>query len=150
MYRSPNSTSCPTSIQPNGWGCGYTYGFRVPLLVVSAYTDPSYVSGSCAGNCPQAVFPYVHDFGSILAFTENNFFNLGYTNMGFIARPGYADFNAPDGQNGNIPLSDFFDQKYINNPRQFESINVYPLYTPTFFETYYSNTGYPPTGPDTD
>src|ERR1700730_11331861 len=29
----------PPSIgQPNGWGTSYVYGFRVPLLVVSAYT----------------------------------------------------------------------------------------------------------------
>jgi hypothetical protein len=73
VYVSPNSTSCPTNIQPNGWGCGYTYGFRVPLLVVSPYTKAGYVSGACTGTCPNNVFPFVHDFGSILAFTEYNF-----------------------------------------------------------------------------
>jgi phospholipase C len=43
------------------WGAGYTYGFRVPLLVVSAYTRAGYV-----GNEP-------HDFGSILKFIEANY-----------------------------------------------------------------------------
>ena len=80
VYRSLQSDTCPTSVQSNGWGCGYVYGFRVPLLVVSAYTGvlnngtySGYVSGACAlGSCPNNVFPYVHDFGSILAFIEWN------------------------------------------------------------------------------
>ena len=52
------------------WGEGYTYGFRVPLLAVSAYTKAGYVD-----NDP-------HDFGSILAFIEDNF---GLAKIG----PGY-------------------------------------------------------------
>jgi phospholipase C len=52
------------------WGDGYTYGFRVPLLVVSAYTQAGTVD-----NEP-------HDFGSILAFIESNF---GLSKIG----PGY-------------------------------------------------------------
>jgi phospholipase C len=48
--------------QPIGkWGAGYTYGFRVPLLVVSAYTPAGYVDNQTL------------DFGSLLAFTERNF-----------------------------------------------------------------------------
>ena len=43
------------------WGQGYTYGFRVPLLVVSAYTKPGLVDND------------IHDFGSILRFVEDNF-----------------------------------------------------------------------------
>jgi phospholipase C len=43
------------------WGQGYTYGFRVPLLVVSAYTQAGLVDND------------VHDFGSILRFVEENF-----------------------------------------------------------------------------
>jgi phospholipase C len=43
------------------WGAGYVYGFRVPLLVVSAYTPAGYVDN---GNL---------DFGSLLDFTEKNF-----------------------------------------------------------------------------
>jgi phospholipase C len=47
---------------PNeNWGEGYIYGFRVPLLVVSAYTPAGYVDSDN------------HDFGSLLGFVETNF-----------------------------------------------------------------------------
>jgi phospholipase C len=39
----------------------YQYGFRVPLLVVSAYTPMGYINNNR------------HDFGSILKFIEHNF-----------------------------------------------------------------------------
>jgi len=39
----------------------YQYGFRVPLLVVSAYTSAGYINNKR------------HDFGTILRFIENNF-----------------------------------------------------------------------------
>src|SRR5262249_43826113 len=39
----------------------YQYGFRVPLLVVSAYTPPGYVDN------------LRYDFGSILRFVEQNY-----------------------------------------------------------------------------
>ena len=39
----------------------YQYGFRVPLVVISAYTTPAYVDNR----------PY--DFGSVLRFVEHNF-----------------------------------------------------------------------------
>jgi phospholipase C len=55
---------------PHRWGEGYTYGFRVPLLVVSAYTPAGLVESE------------PHDFGSILAFIEDNF---GLSKVG----PGY-------------------------------------------------------------
>jgi len=59
----------------------YEYGFRVPLLVVSPYAKPGYVSH------------VMHDFGSIVRFIETTF-----------ATPtlGYADARADD-------LSDCFD-----------------------------------------
>jgi phospholipase C len=57
VYRSPNKTSCPTTSAPNGWGCGYVYGFRVPLLVVSPYTSAGYVSGACQPSCTNDKFP---------------------------------------------------------------------------------------------
>jgi len=38
--------------QPNGWGKGFTYGFRVPLLVVSAYTPAGFVDN--ADTIPEA------------------------------------------------------------------------------------------------
>jgi phospholipase C len=65
------------------WGCGYVYGFRVPLIVISPYiTKAGYISHTN------------HDFGSILKFIENNY---GLTPLG------YADTNALD------DLSDFFN-----------------------------------------
>jgi phospholipase C len=53
----------------------YQYGFRVPLIVVSPYAQPGYVSH------------VAHDFGSILKFTEE-VFNLPSL--------GYADSRADD------------------------------------------------------
>jgi phospholipase C len=43
------------------WGCGYVYGFRVPLIVVSPYAKAQYISHA------------QHDFGSILKFIEATF-----------------------------------------------------------------------------
>jgi phospholipase C len=63
------------------WGSGYTYGFRVPLIVVSPYARAAYISH------------VTHDFGSILKFIERNF-NLPSL--------GYADAAADD-------LADCFD-----------------------------------------
>jgi phospholipase C len=143
VYRgTDNPPSCTTA--PNGWGCGNVYGFRVPLLVVSAYTKAGYVSGACTGNCPQKVFPYVHDFGSVLAFIEWNF-SAPPNLLPFIAQPFYADYNAPDWSADHktyVPLWDFFDP---NNKRTFTSINT--AYNAQFFEDYYAN-GHTPTGPD--
>ena len=46
---------------PNAGQGDYQYGFRVPLLVVSAYTPLGYINNGR------------HDFGSILRFVEHNF-----------------------------------------------------------------------------
>lgn len=62
-----------------GWCGSYCYGFRVPLLVISAYTPPMTDDIS-------------HDFGSILHFVESSF---------RLASLGYADAYADD-------LSNFF------------------------------------------
>jgi phospholipase C len=52
----------PTFLSVPDEGLGdYQYGFRVPLVVVSAYTPAGYVDNSR------------HDFGSILRFVEQNF-----------------------------------------------------------------------------
>jgi len=52
----------PTLLSVPNQGQGdYQYGFRVPLLVVSAYTPPGYVDN------------LRYDFGSILRFVEQNF-----------------------------------------------------------------------------
>lgn len=64
--------------QPDGWGQSYVYGFRVPLLVVSAYTPAGYVSNTD------------EDFGSLLKFAETNF------NLGLIGPGTWADSYADD------------------------------------------------------
>ena len=74
------------------WGCGYVYGFRVPLIVVSPYAKPAYISHA------------QHDFGSILKFIEDNF-GLGSL--------GYADATADN-------LSDCFN--YNQKPTTFRTI----------------------------
>ena len=56
------------------WGSGYAYGFRVPLVIVSPYANPGYVSH------------VTHDFSSILRFTEEVF---GLPSLGF--GDAYAD-----------------------------------------------------------
>ncbi len=63
------------------WGSGYAYGFRVPLIVVSPYARPGYISKQ------------THDFGSILKFIETTY---GLPSLG------YADAPADD-------LSDCFN-----------------------------------------
>jgi phospholipase C len=74
------------------WGCGYVYGFRVPLIVVSPYAKPAYVSH------------VTHDFGSILAFIEKTY---GLPSLG------YADALADD-------LSDCFN--FNQTPLIFQTI----------------------------
>jgi phospholipase C len=80
----------------HNWGAGYIYGLRVPLLVISAYTQAGYVD-----NKPQ-------DFGSILKFTETNF-KLAAIGPGY-----YADAYGGD-------LSGFFS---LATPRTFQPINT--------------------------
>jgi phospholipase C len=75
-----------------GWGCGYIYGFRVPLIVVSPYAKAQYISHT------------QHDFGSILRFIETSF-NLPSL--------GYADALADD-------LSDCFN--FSQTPLQFQTV----------------------------
>lgn len=72
----------------------YEYGFRVPLIVVSPYAKPAYISHM------------THDFGSILKFIEGTY-NLPSL--------GYADAPADD-------LSDCFN--YGQNPLSFIQINA--------------------------
>ena len=134
-----NATGHPCS----GFGCGYIYGFRVPLLVVSAYTPAGYVSGDTRTH--GETFPYIHDFGSILAFIENNF--LGSGAIGQI-NPQYkfADAFAPDGVRDNIPLADFFT---LTMPRQFQSI-VLPSAWQGYDANYFLNYSGPIMDPDND
>lgn len=74
------------------WGCGYVYGFRVPLIVISPYAKAKYISH------------VNHDFGSILKFVEQ-VYGLGSL--------GYADGPADD-------LSDCFN--FNQTPLQFDTI----------------------------
>jgi phospholipase C len=74
----------------------YEYGFRVPLLVVSAYTGKGYVSQR------------EHNFGSILRFVETVF------GLGLIPPDNFADARADN-------LSDFFD--FSRTPRPFRAIS---------------------------
>jgi hypothetical protein len=62
----------------------YQYGFRVPMIVVSAYTNPGYVDNQR------------YDFGSILRFIERNFANLGLREgqLGFADSRATNDFSA--------------------------------------------------------
>ena len=147
VYSNPaDKTKCPANEAPNGWGCGYVSGFRVPLLVVSPYTQAHYVSGACSGGtCQNDQFPYQHDFGSVLALTEQNF------GLKFIDQSGdlgYADYNAPDWGTlrKNVPLSDFFGSTAYN----FTNINTSQPYT--CFQNFGTCTGttYVPGGPDSD
>jgi phospholipase C len=115
---APPSIGYEGSIPPSGGQ--YVYGFRVPLLVVSAYAKPGYVSGPNGYNtCPSN--QYCHDFGSILNFIEYVFGtsnqSLGEINPSYH----YADYYALDAS-PNCPittcpyaLSDFFDFTTFHN-----------------------------------
>ncbi len=129
------------------FGCGYVSGFRVPLLVVSAYTPAGYVSGS--PHQGGKTFPYIHDFGSILAFVENNF--LGSSQIGGINRDNnypFADAFAPDyvEQPLHVPLADFFPI-HQDQPRPFQSI-ILPSGAPD--ANYFLNYSGPIEDPDND
>jgi phospholipase C len=76
------------------WGSGSVYGFRVPLLVISPFAKPAYVSH------------VTHDFGSILNVVEQAF-NLPSL--------GYADAHADD-------MSDCFD--FTQTPQKFKTIEA--------------------------
>ena len=74
------------------WGSGYVYGFRVPMIVISPYAKPAYISH------------VTHDFGSILHFIEQVY---------DLPSLGYADAYADD-------LSDCFN--FNQTPTPFHTI----------------------------
>jgi len=76
------------------WGCGYVYGFRVPLIVISPYAKAKYISH------------VNHDFGSILNFIEQ-VYGLGSL--------GYADASADN-------LGDCFN--FNQTPLTFQTISA--------------------------
>jgi phospholipase C len=87
------------------------YGFRVPLLVVSAYTPPGTVSNVMG-----------EDFGTLLKFTEE-IFNLGNI------QPGGLGAFADSWSNGD--LSEFF--QFGQPPNTFQSIQA-PLSAKVFLD----------------
>ena len=88
----------PTLLSAPKEGQGdYQYGFRVPLVVVSAYTPSAYVDNQR------------HDFGSILRFIEHNFGMVeGALN--------FAD------QRATTDLTNFFN--FLQPPRAFTPISA--------------------------
>jgi hypothetical protein len=122
--------------QQGTWGSGYVYGFRVPLLVVSAYTGIKNSNGSYSpyvsdpwngqGNPPTAcpsTTGHCMDFGSILKFVESNW---GLTNIGG-SQYQYADYYARSIDSG------FFG---LTQPRPFQYISTPTAYSQMFFVTY--------------
>jgi hypothetical protein len=147
----------------------YVYGFRVPLLVVSAYTGTysklnwsGYISGALPPNGPGEQQPYVHDFGSILNFVEYAFGQGGKpitSAEGIYPAYPYADYYAPDGYfetKGTNPysLADFFPNNFQNPLRPFTPITHgvnYPgqcFIEPTVSSCF--GPGFTPLDPDAD
>lgn len=100
----------------------YEFGFRVPLIVVSPYAKPAYVSHQ------------VNDFGSILKFIEGNF---GLPLVAPGASTPYADSFTMTGD-----LSDCFDLN--QNPLTFHMIPA------KFDAAHFLNDKSAPVGPDND
>jgi Phosphoesterase family len=132
-------------------GQQYVYGFRVPMLVIGAYTKQTtngvdgftgYISGPPSNpNCQNT--NYCHDFGSILNFIEyafgtgGNFLTLpGAQTWGISGQTswGYADYLAmdvkPNCTSCTYSLSDFFN--FQANPHAFQTING-AKYSPSCF-----------------
>jgi phospholipase C len=70
----------PTQVLVNcsQWGCGYVYGFRVPLIVISPYVRANFISKQ------------QHDFGSILQFIKVTF-SLPSLGTGKVAADDFSD-----------------------------------------------------------
>jgi phospholipase C len=97
------------------------YGFRVPLIAISAYAKPAYISHQ------------QNDFGSILKFIEEQF---GLPNIGQSQGLQYADYHALG------DLSDCFD--FSQSPQPFTAIQA-PLKA-----DYFLHDTSPPLPPDND
>ncbi len=91
--------SPPIRNNPGSYPNSYEYGFRVPIIVISPYAKPQYISHQ------------QNDFGSILLFIEEQF-GLGQIDPAV----GYADSYASG------DLSDFFD--FSQTPLTFTPIQA--------------------------
>jgi hypothetical protein len=113
----------------NRTGGQYVYGFRVPLLVISKYAKPGYVSGPASGATCVGTY-YCHDFGSILNFVEHTF-GLPPINGDATSQDPYADALVRDITLTNTySLADFFG----TTPNPFTPIIITPqqyLFYPT-------------------
>jgi phospholipase C len=124
----------------NNTGGQYVYGFRVPLIVVSAYTRQTQGAQGFTGY----ISSLNYDFGSILNFIEYVFGQSG-SSLGQIGPPQYpyADAFAPDLLQGNAySLSDFFD---FNQSHPFKTLTG-AKYSPSYFINYQGS----PHDPDND
>jgi phospholipase C len=100
----------------------YQYGFRVPMIVVSAYTSPGFVSNER------------YDFGSLLRFIERNFAGLGLQE----GELGFADSRA------TTDFSSFFHMASARQVRRFATVAA-PKSAADFV-----NDTRPPEAPDND
>jgi len=126
---------------PNQTGGQYVYGFRVPLVVVSAYTKQTTGTQGFTGY----ISPLTYDFGSILNFVEYVFGQNGQS-IGQIGPPQYpyADTFAPDIPEGDpYSLADFFN--FNQPPHGFTTITG-AKYPPSYFINYQGQ----PHDPDND
>ena len=163
----PDCSGSTCTGYPNGSGGQYVYGFRVPLLVVSAWTPAGYISGPCnpqTGSCAGAEQQrYVHDFGSIPNFIEYVFGTGGQlvgsqtypTGIGAQQYP-YADWFAPDSPHGGCDITlcpySLSDFNFNQTVRSFVPITGATYATTCIFNP--SNPGclpnYYPADPDDD
>jgi hypothetical protein len=137
---------CPGPGQCSGYsnktGQQYVYGFRVPLLVIGAYTNNfpgGYISGPPSNpNCGQPGSYWCHDFGSILNFIEYAF-GLPQGGISSSNLDPYADALAMDAPPTctacTYSLSDFF----TFSPSNFHAFQpIIPLeYGPSCFHNPY-------------
>jgi phospholipase C len=143
--------------QSAGSGGKYVYGFRVPLLVVSAYSPKKgYISGSGATGttCPTSpTTRYCHDFGSILNFIEWVFGSAGHSLGQIYGTYPFADYYALDGPTNCLTctysLADFFN--FNNSATNFTYINPTVGSDGTVYDaTYFINYTGVPQPPDED
>jgi phospholipase C len=90
------------------WGCGYVYGFRVPLIVVSPYAKQQYISH------------VNHDFGSLLKFIEVTFnlSSLGYADSDSVADDLSDCFDFSRGPSSFQPFTAKFDAAHFLNDKR--------------------------------